>query len=530
VEKSAVMKLGTRKSLLAWAQSSWVAREIEKANPGTRVELVGIETRGDKILDMSLQAISETTGGKEFFVAEIDEALRSGAVDLTVHSMKDLSLDRPPELRNAAIPKRENPRDVALFGPGVLEKLRQGKPIRIGTSSPRRVENIPAFLSQALPQLSGTPRLEFKEIRGNVNTRLGRVHELASSPKQLDAVILAFAGLIRLWKDDKGREELKKLLEGVRWMVLPLRECPAAPAQGALAIECRTNDSVAFEKIRKIHCADTEAHVAIERRLLGELGGGCHQKFGATAVSTENLSKLFYVRGRKPDGSSIDEFYWSRPSVLGGAKPTEITSWNGNEWRAKQDEGASSENGAPSELPIRSADFGPGAYFVSHWRAFPKQETSADWVRDARVWTSGTASWFKLASLGVWVEGCAENLGFDTIRKTLEESVLQLSPLHAWKVLSHSKAAAEWKAQRMHMIKTYELSGDYSSEALEALSRASHIFWSSGSQYDELKGHIPRHAHQACGPGKTSDHLLKDSVRPAVFPSVEEWKKWINED
>src|ERR1700733_1025487 len=121
-----VLKLGTRKSLLAWAQSSWVARQIEKHNPGTRVELVGIETRGDKIQDVSLQVASQMTGGKEFFVAEIDEALRSGAVDLTVHSMKDLSLDRPQELMNAAIPKRENPRDVALFSPGILKKLREG--------------------------------------------------------------------------------------------------------------------------------------------------------------------------------------------------------------------------------------------------------------------------------------------------------------------------------------------------------------------------------------------------------------------
>src|SRR5689334_9010237 len=126
------MKLGTRKSLLAWAQSSWVAREVERLNPGVRVELVGIETRGDRILDVSLRQVE----GKEFFVAEIDEALRSGAVDFTVHSMKDLSLDRPREFTLGAVPRRENPRDVVLFGPGVTEKLGRGELLRIGTSSP----------------------------------------------------------------------------------------------------------------------------------------------------------------------------------------------------------------------------------------------------------------------------------------------------------------------------------------------------------------------------------------------------------
>src|SRR6185312_5051825 len=101
-------KLGTRRSLLAWAQSGWVAREIERANPGVQVELVGIETRGDRILDVSLRSIE----GKEFFVAELDQALSSGQVDLCVHSMKDLSLERPKDFILGAVPRRENPRDV----------------------------------------------------------------------------------------------------------------------------------------------------------------------------------------------------------------------------------------------------------------------------------------------------------------------------------------------------------------------------------------------------------------------------------
>src|SRR4051812_47330826 len=100
-----VLKLGTRRSLLAWAQSSWVARELEKLHPGKiKVELVGIETRGDKILDIPLSQVD----GKEFFVAELDHALRSREVDFTVHSLKDLSLDRPKEFTLGCIPRREN--------------------------------------------------------------------------------------------------------------------------------------------------------------------------------------------------------------------------------------------------------------------------------------------------------------------------------------------------------------------------------------------------------------------------------------
>ena len=355
-----VLKLGTRKSLLAWAQSSWVAREIQKHNPGTRVELVGIETRGDVIQDISLQAAYQQTGGKEFFVAEIDEALRNGSVDLTVHSMKDLSLDRPAELINAAIPKRENPRDVALFSPGILEKLRAGKTVRIGTSSPRRLENIPPFLEKALPQFGPVPRLEFVEIRGNVNTRLGRVREPEGSPKQLDAVILAFAGLIRLWNDETGREELRRLLQDVRWMVLPLRECPAAPAQGALAIECRRADQPTFQKIRKIHCATTEEHVAIDARASGGVGWWLPSEIrGYSDFDREPLETFF--RPREEAGLVfVDELRWQKPVA-----PSRMVAWDGNEWRS----------GAKSQA-IPFPDLNAPAYFVAHWRALPEEKAS----------------------------------------------------------------------------------------------------------------------------------------------------------
>jgi hydroxymethylbilane synthase len=529
------LKLGTRKSLLAWAQSGWVAREIEKANPGIKVELVGIETRGDKVLDISLQNLAQISGGKEFFVAEIDDALRSGAVDLTVHSMKDLSLDRPEEFVLAANPERENPRDVALFSPEILEKLRAGKRIRIGTSSPRRLENIPGFLAKALPQLTvAGPQLEFVDIRGNVNTRLSRVREPAGAPKQLDAVILAFAGLIRLWIDEKGREELRKLLQGVRWMVLPLRECPAAPAQGALAIECRRSDQEVFGQIQKIHSPSTFDHVVLERNLLAQWGGGCHQKFGATAISTSALEKLFYVRGKKPDGEFVDEFHWQTPPRPRGP----VQAWDGNEWRAQKEnaETATSANIAPNNATTSFSIKAP-AVFVTHSRA-AKGANFTENSKGKRVWTSGTSSWLRLASQGVWVEGCAEGLGFDVLRRTLQEGVLQLPEFKSWNVLTHSEATEDWKSELPsdQVIAAYQVNPHYSTEAKVALKRSTDVFWSSGSQFNALKTELSTEQlgtiRHACGPGKTSQLLAKElgeklRKQLLVFPSVEEWKKWI---
>jgi hydroxymethylbilane synthase len=487
------LKLGTRRSLLAWAQSGWVARRIEALNPGVRVELVGIETQGDRIQDVPLRNVQ----GKEFFVAELDHALAAGRSDFSVHSMKDLSLDRPAGFVLAAIPRRENPRDVILFGPGTEAKLRAGMPLRIGTSSPRRLENIPAFLAQALPRFKSEPQIQLVEIRGNVNTRLGRVHE--QGERALDGVVLAFAGLIRLWADEAGRAELAKLLGGVRWMVLPLRENPTAPAQGALAVECRADDEKTRAILAKLHDAASAREVASERQILADWGGGCHQRFGATRAG-ESL----YIRGAKPDGSFVEETRWAAPPAPTAKGPF----WNGVEHRRG---GAESTTGARPDVSGR-------AVFAAHSRAW---ETSAH--AGARVWTSGTPSWFRLAGQGIWVEGCAEGLGFEALAPTLAEGVLQLPKGGDWIILTHDQAREDWTGQ---VVATYRIERATDQPGLEELRAARFIYWSSASQWEACHARAAPGAHHACGPGKTAAHLRARGVNPVVFPSNEEWVRW----
>ena len=201
---SPTLKIGTRTSLLAMAQSRLVARQLRKQNPGLTVELVGIQTRGDRTLDVPLSQME----GKEFFVAELDAALLNQAVDCTVHST-ERSEPRPTgSISLAAIPTRENPRDIVLYSADIMSRLRSGAAIRIGTSSPRRMGNVPAFLANALPQFGVTPQLVTREIRGNVHTRIGLLTLPADDPRRIDAVVLAFAGLIRLWNDPDGRQAL----------------------------------------------------------------------------------------------------------------------------------------------------------------------------------------------------------------------------------------------------------------------------------------------------------------------------------
>jgi hydroxymethylbilane synthase len=511
------LRLGTRRSTLAWAQSLWVAEGLRAQSPGLQVDLVPIETRGDRITDVPLRELE----GKEFFSAEIDQALLDGRVDITVHSLKDLSLDRPPGIALAAIPARENPRDVAIFRGDAVVRLAQGKTLRVGTSAPRRVENVPRFLEQALPG-GKAGCIECVEIRGNVDTRLGRLHEPDSSARQLDGVVLALAGLIRLWRDqrtDGGRERLSKLLRNVRWMILPLTDCPSAPGQGALAVECRAADARTRELVGALNDAATVALVGHERRLLAELGGGCHQQFGATCVEHPACGALMYVRGRASDGKQLDQVRWLG---MPGEPPDPVVPWDGFRARESTDVPAAEVTSEVREAFRR----GMSPVFIAHSRALPPG-TEADLAR-RRVWTSGTASWQRLALRGVWVEGCAEGLGYDWIASTLAEPVLALPALSGWQVLSHAGSAEHWPAGEV--IGTYRLP-EVTTQSIPDPHGVTHVYWASGSQFRQLWQRLPPSVHHACGPGRTAEVVRAAGVhRLTVFPSVHEWRRWLKID
>jgi hydroxymethylbilane synthase len=250
---TATLRLGTRASELARTQSQAVADAITAAT-GAPVELVPIVTEGDR----SSAAIAQL-GGTGVFVAALREALLAGEVDLAVHSYKDLPTAPEPGLTIAAVPRREDPRDALVARDGLtLGELPAGS--RIGTGAPRRIAQLRAL----------GLGLEVVPIRGNVDTRMGRV-----APGDLDAVVLARAGLSRLGRLDAITETLDPL------QVLP------APAQGALAVECRTSDARTRELLGRLEDGFARACVLAERSTLATLEAGCSAPVAAYAEVAE---------------------------------------------------------------------------------------------------------------------------------------------------------------------------------------------------------------------------------------------------
>ncbi len=508
----ATLCLGTRRSPLALAQSHMMARQLEQNSPGLKITFREIVTTGDRIQNVSLSRVD----GKEFFVKELDEALLAGDVDLTVHSLKDLSLERPPGILSATIPKREDPRDVIIFRSDVMERLRARQILRIGTSAPRRLENIPRFLQAALPRFEDAKAAQFElvEIRGNIDSRLGRLEK--TDAQALDGVVLALAGLNRLSSSPAFcPASTKRILEQARFMVLPLRECASAPGQGALMIECRSNDQRTIDYLKSLHCQRTATLVSLERQILQESGGGCHQRFGATAVHHEHLGNLLFKAGVFGDGDHEEDLVWSAPPL----PKISAEVWDGGRIDTEATKLASP---FPSDQLLKHQ-----AFFVAHHRAVNNlDDLSIKHLNASRVWTSGSRSWFALARRGLWVEGCADGLGFEFLQPTLNAPALGLPDLREWLALTHDNAVAGWSLPEA--TATYRVAfADYE-QLRQAVATANLIYWNSVEQFQQLGAHASAKAMHACGPGKTARHLKQIlGAKITVFPSAKEWRKWI---
>jgi hydroxymethylbilane synthase len=266
------LKIATRKSPLAMWQAEHAAALLARLHPDLAIEIVGMTTRGDKILDAPLAKV----GGKGLFVKELEQGMLEGTADIAVHSMKDVPVDFPPGLHLAVIMDREDPLDAFVSNRyATLDELPEGA--CVGTSSLRRQCQLAAR----------RPDLRIEPLRGNVNTRLRKLDE-----GDYDAIILAAAGLKRL--GFAGR---------IRAHITAEDSLPAI-GQGAIGIECRSDDARVHALIEPLHHAATAERVRAERAMNAKLQGGCQVPIAGHAI---HEGETLFMRGLvgTPDGSRI---------------------------------------------------------------------------------------------------------------------------------------------------------------------------------------------------------------------------------
>ncbi len=267
-----ILRIATRKSPLALWQANYVSDLLKKHHPELKIELVTMVTQGDKILDTPLAKV----GGKGLFVKELETGMLEGRADIAVHSMKDVPVEFPDGLHLAVICEREDPRDAFVSNNfKTLEELPQGA--RLGTSSLRRQSQIAAL----------RPDLKIVDLRGNVNTRLKKLDD-----GEYDAIILAAAGLKRLKFDDRITQ------------FIGTDVCLPAIGQGAVGIECRTDDARVHNLIAPLSDSKTQIRVLAERAMNARLQGGCQVPIAGYAEYDRGIVLLRGLVGQV-DGKNI---------------------------------------------------------------------------------------------------------------------------------------------------------------------------------------------------------------------------------
>ncbi len=487
------LRIASRKSDLARWQALQVARHFAALAQKPQADFIYKASLGDQDLDTPLANM----GRRGVFTEDFYADLMADRCDLVVHSWKDLPVEPREGTEVAMTLARADMRDVLLVPEAVWQKASADGRLRILTSSPRRVYNLRQGLADLLP---APVSLEFSDVRGNVPTRLGKMHA------QGRALVLAKAGLDRLLDaENEGflENSVRAQLNNCRFMILPLSLNPCAAAQGALAVEIPRAKLNLRDLCAKLNDVHTFTSVQIEREMLTAYGGGCQQKIGI-AILTRDYGQITSLRGITEQGETLSRW-----------EITSSTPWP----RARSGDQVfplhGSENSWFERHPLKpTADFNSKqGLVISRKEALPSDYVPplSQWM-----WTAGVKTWRHLAKRGIWVHGSYDGLG--------ESEATGIDGLAGqgveWTKLSHSRG------EGADVVATYELKPKPQSPDLRGKT---HFFWMSRSAFErgfELFPDAIRNGYNAAGPGHTFTHLsqwteLKNP--PKVFIDLQQF-------
>lgn len=483
----------SRASALARLQAGLVQRALRDAHAGIDVECLTRAAAGDRDLTSPLWKMTD----KGAFTADLSDALLRGEADVVVHSFKDLPVESSGGTRVAGALPRADARDVLLVRRAVLDE--RPERLTVLSSSPRRAW----LLQEALPALLPWPvrRIDAVAVRGNIETRVrrlveGTAHGLVVAKAALDRLLSAgppFAA-------DAAR--LRQLIEQCHWMVMPMREFPWAPAQGAIAMEIAEGRGDLQALLAPIVCRATTDAVEQERRYLAEAGGGCHQALGA-AVVIKPYGRVVSVRAQARDGGGEVSRWALEDSRRVMPRTTADRMW--------PLPGQSVAVGR-RPLPVDAPESSRGVW-VARAEALPEEWRFGP---DRLVWAAGSRTRQRLASRGVWMHGSADGLG-DEERPAVDALAGRSV---TWVRLTHAGSSAP------DALATYVADA----ELPEDLPSRSHFFWMSSELLAKAIERWPsiRQAWHASGPGRTRQAVISafgDSSRTGVWLDRESWEK-----
>lgn len=505
---SQVLRLGSRRSALAQVQARQVGDALLCLDPGLRIDYRFIESTGDRSTEPNAGLITARGG----FTEDLGQMLDHGAIDLAVHSWKDL----PPANRVgstvvATLP-RADARDVLLLRRDSLS-VAASQGLTILSSSARRRHHLEDFLNWALPIKPAG--VQFAPVRGDIETRLRKLLRgdggaLVIAKAAIDRLIevppeaVAATGMESVAQLRAAQEAVQRALAVCRVMVLPLLYCPAAPAQGALALEAPNNTRFRSLWAAVNHAPSFEL-VTTERQIAGEIGE--QEPLGLTRLRFDYGDVQYMRSGASDDPRQRVRLYRRGQALPRPACPDAIWSDNGTA-EAAADFRSTLPNGP------RRFDSTTGL-LVSRSEALP---TDASVDEHTILWTPGLTTWRKLAARGYWVVGSDESLG-----ETGAAAIRHWFPaIQRWLKLTHLNG---FQQQASELVPVYRRQRN---APLADIGSCTHFFWRSGSQLRDYLTAFPRlaHAWHGCGPGNTwrIAYDLLGPQRLAPYLSAEQFR------
>lgn len=483
-------KVGTRGSLLALTQCNQIVNQL-KVLTGDHFELEIIKTQGDQNTTIPLWQME----GQNFFTKELDLALIEKQVDLVVHSYKDLGSIRPKELELAAVTKRSFSHDVLLIKKETLSNLKNLNEFVVGTSSPRRIKNVSNHLKKFLPHAKDDLKVLTETLRGNVNSRLSKLKE-----GKYHAILLALAGLERL----SDSQEIKDLLRGMTFMVLPLSVFPTAASQGALAIEILKGNTELLNKVQKVQDFQTLEEVQRERKAFNDYGGGCHLAVG---ISVKKIGENYiHFHQGELDSKKVSLRMLERPkkiSLTREAKP--FFGMN---------------DPLITKIPTEVGNLDQANFYVTSPHCLKKFKKI---YNGGTIWAAGEKTMQTLAKEGFWVNGCADSMGDNQLNALKESKFLSLMmPNLKWKTLTSSTGSStigEIVPSYNHKIIPP------SDEYRKIIEETKNFFWTSFFQYQTYVDFFPqiKDKNHCCGLGKTYTSFTEKNIEVIPFLGQEDF-------
>ncbi len=502
-------KIGTRGSLLAVTQSTLIKNILTELS-GMSFELVTIKTQGDEVTNKPLWQLE----GKDFFTKELDEALLGEKVDFVIHSYKDLGSERPAGIKLAAVTERRFAHDVLLISKDNIERLKNWSgDFVVGTSSPRRIANLTHSLSDYLPH-SQDQKLNIKceTLRGNINSRIKKLRD-----GNYHAITLALAGIERLAHTEKSADELRGLLEGLNYLILPQSIFPSAASQGALGIEMkedRADGGKLAEILSKLTHARTVEEVMRERKAFKDFGGGCHLAVG---IHVKKIGEQFlHVHSGEVDGVRVEAKWLEGQSYPTIAKNKKLFVGlpSGSAPHTIYDEYL-------KKVPTTSnLDLKNKHVFVTSRYCLPTLKSSLNKGCDG-LWAAGSKTAKELTRAGFWINGTSDSLGTEELRSMKTSKALAMinnSIQQEWVVLTHGEGSSDLgQAVGVYTREEQIVDPLY----VENLKHVAACYWTSFPQYQAFLKKFPflKDAEHFCGLGKTWQEFNFANV--SVYPVAE---------